>query len=104
MKVYRGFRTSAGGQLVTVDGEVLAERLDLFNHSPDGFEWGYMGSGPAQLALAILADYLGDQDPAGEAVQFHQAFKSDMIAVLPVGIDWEITEDQVKKWLLGHRG
>jgi hypothetical protein len=24
------------------------------NHSPDGFEWGYHGSGPAQLALAIL--------------------------------------------------
>lgn len=24
------------------------------NHSPDGFEWGYGGSGPAQLALGIL--------------------------------------------------
>jgi hypothetical protein len=33
----------------------LELRLDLFNHSPTGFEWGYGGSGPAQLALAILA-------------------------------------------------
>ncbi|GAJ01677.1 unnamed protein product, partial [marine sediment metagenome] len=24
----------------------------VWNHSPDGFSWGYEGSGPAQLALA----------------------------------------------------
>jgi len=29
-----------------------APRSDLRNHSPNGFEWGYSGSGPAQLALA----------------------------------------------------
>jgi len=29
----------------------------LWNHSPDGFEWGYGGSGPAQLALAIYQDF-----------------------------------------------
>ena len=28
--------------------------LAVYNHSPDGFAWGYGGSGPAQLALAIL--------------------------------------------------
>ena len=38
--------------------------LDLFNHSPTGFEWGYRGSGPAQLALAILADHLGEDAAA----------------------------------------
>src|SRR5262245_55620958 len=32
----------------------------VFNHSPDGFAWGYGGSGPAQLALAILLDALDD--------------------------------------------
>ena len=37
---------------VTVDGRRLNPRLDLWNHSPTGFEWGYSGSGPAQLALA----------------------------------------------------
>ena len=36
----------------------LHKRLDLANHSPTGFSWGYGGSGPAQLALAILAHYL----------------------------------------------
>ena len=28
----------------------------IVNHSPDGFNWGYLGSGPAQLALAILLE------------------------------------------------
>jgi hypothetical protein len=48
---------------VEEDGEQrpLPPRNDIVNHSPDGFEWGYGGSGPAQLAFAILADYLGPQ-------------------------------------------
>ena len=32
----------------------LDPRYDLRNHSPTGFAWGYGGSGPSQLALAIL--------------------------------------------------
>ncbi|GAI22752.1 unnamed protein product, partial [marine sediment metagenome] len=34
----------------------------ICDHSPDGFNWGYAGSGPAQLALAILLDVTEDQD------------------------------------------
>ena len=35
--------------------EVRPERsLRVRNHSPDGFSWGDGGSGPAQLALALL--------------------------------------------------
>ena len=75
-KTYIGtpHRESVSGQsLVTVcDGqksEPLPLRLDLFNHSPTGFGWGYGGSGPAQLALALLADFLGDDD---RAIRLHQ--------------------------------
>ena len=56
---YRGVRFGGNekeGRLgrcaVTKDGRKLNPRLDLFNHSPTGFEWGYGGSGPAQTALA----------------------------------------------------
>ena len=31
-----------------------SESLAVARHSPNGFGWGYGGSGPAQLALAIL--------------------------------------------------
>lgn len=57
----------------------LPLRLDLRRHSPDGFEWGYAGSGPAQLALAILAHHLGDD---AEALRLYQDFKTLAIAHL----------------------
>lgn len=48
-------------------------------HSPDGFEWGYGGSGPADLALSILCDLL----PENEAEQLYQDFKWQVIAQIP---------------------
>ena len=85
-KTYIGtpHRDSVSGQsLVTVcDGqksEPLPLRLDLFNHSPTGFSWGYGGSGPAQLALALLADALGDDD---WAIRLHQVFQVQGRSVL----------------------
>jgi hypothetical protein len=62
---YRGRRTEDGTAFVealTAIGawHLLDPRLDLRNHSPTGFEWGYGGSGPAQLALALAASRLPD--------------------------------------------
>ena len=63
---------------VTVNGEYLRlePSLKLRNHSPTGFEWGYGGSGPAQLALAILLDSQGPEI----ALQHYQNFKNAFIA------------------------
>lgn len=53
--------------------------LKIRNHSPDGFEWGYGGSGPSQLALAILLDYflnvLKISKPEEQASAYYQKFK-----------------------------
>lgn len=59
---------------VRIDGRPLspAASLRVANHSPDGFAWGYPGSGPAQLALGIL---LGVGVPERVAVRHYQAFK-----------------------------
>ena len=51
-----------------------------YYHSPNGFEWGYGGSGPADLAYSILRD-LGLTDE--EAFPLYQDFKWDIIAKLP---------------------
>jgi hypothetical protein len=67
-------------------------RLDLLNHSPTGFSWGYGGSGPAQLALALLADALADDD---RAVRLHQEFKFKVVACWPEGERWWITAEQI---------
>jgi hypothetical protein len=98
-KTYIGtpHRESVTGQpVVTVcDGQKcqpLPFRLDLFNHSPTGFSWGYGGSGPAQLALALLADALADDD---RAVRLHQEFKFKVVACWPEGERWWITAEQI---------
>jgi hypothetical protein len=78
---------------VTVDGRPLNPRLDLWNHSPTGFEWGYGGSGPAQLALAILADHLNDDE---RALVFYQRFKWSVIAELPKK-GWTLTGAEIEQ-------
>jgi hypothetical protein len=35
----------------------------LVRHSPDGFAYGYGGSGPSDLARSIVGDLLNERDP-----------------------------------------
>jgi hypothetical protein len=60
---YEGERLHAGPVVFTIDDEGNRRRLEhrVRYHSPDGFEWGYGGSGPAELALNILVDALGNE-------------------------------------------
>ena len=78
MKVYEGGR-SLDGAVVTVNGRKLDPRFDLKKLSPTGFEWTYEGAGPAQLALALLADHLGDD---GKALALHEEFMRRVVADL----------------------
>ncbi len=47
---------------------------------------GYRGSGPAQLALALVADVLGDDE---RALRAYQEFKFRFVSRLPHGKSWE---------------
>ncbi len=69
--------------------------FDLRKHSPTGFEWGYAGSGPGQLALAILVDYLGNDSAA---LALYQRFKRETIAKIESD-SWVITSSQLKKFV-----
>ena len=95
MKTYEGQREGCAA-LVTVNGRPLNPRLDLRNHSPTGFEWGYGGSGPAQLALALLADHLGDDE---QALALYQDFKFSVVAKFPKSA-WSLTSDQITQALM----
>lgn len=97
--VYRGRRLGAGASapnVVTGDNRPLspAPSLKLRNHSPDGFNWGYGGSGPAQLALGLLLDHTGDPQLAQD---HYQSFKSAFVAGWPDS--WELTGAQIDEWL-----
>src|SRR5688500_2971298 len=96
MKHYIGRRHRDGALLVTVRNEDEQERdldprFDLRRHSPTGFGCGYGGSGPAQLALAILADCLGDEFALGH----YQAYKFAVIGRLPQDENWVLSETEV---------
>lgn len=73
----------------------LDSRLDLQSHSPTGIEWGYVGSGPAQLALDILADAL-DSDLL--AVRLHQHFMYEWVVPWLESDEWMISQLQVVCW------
>ena len=99
MKTYEG-RRQGYAVIVTMDGRSLNPRLDLYNHSPTGFEWGYCGSGPAQLALAILADHLADDR---QALDVYQRFKWAVIVELPRKQGWTLTSIVIDQMLQNIR-
>lgn len=54
------------------------ESQKIKNHSPDGFSWGYGGSGPSQLALAVCLKLYGL-----DATKVYQNFKINHLSSLP---------------------
>lgn len=90
MKRYEGGRSLVGA-VVTVDGMPLDPRYDLKRLSPTGFEWTYEGAGPAQLALALLADHLGDDR---RALALYEAFMREVVADLDNS--WELTSSDIE--------
>ena len=94
-------------QVSTNGGETYHELplyLEWVNHSPTGFEWGYYGSGPSQLAYAILHQYfmmvegLTAEKAYEKAQDIYMRFKQDVIA--PIHCEkWEIEQFDIKVWL-----
>jgi hypothetical protein len=106
MKTYHGYRVMQRGlngepvccrcvvQVRMANGRKreLNPRLDLRSHSPTGFEWGYGGSGPAQLALALVADACGRR-LAKAAI--YQRVKAAIVAGLPHD-GWTLSEEEIR--------
>ena len=104
---YSGSRVRIGDdqtQVMAIVWEAAQPRLldpkpsqQLHNHSPTGFAWGYSGSGPAQLALAILLDFSGDEELT---LNHYQAFKSEFIAPLSQDdLQWSIQGSDIATFL-----
>lgn len=66
------------------------------NHSPAGFAWGYGGSGPAQLALAILINTGLHKDVASG---LYQQFKWDHVAHWPQEGEWQLDATELLEWI-----
>jgi hypothetical protein len=95
MTTYSGFRDQTGRAHVAVDqaGE-LRPLPHLVRHSPTGMDWGYAGSGPADLARSLLAHVLGGR--VAPHPRIYQRFKLAVIASLPRNQSWALTSEDVQ--------
>lgn len=96
--VYRGRRDPAAPvgdeYTVTVNGdECLPKRYDLLSASPSGFSWGFSGSGPSQLSLAILSHAYNDEF----ACKHYQRFKREVVANQPED-RWTLRTSDLDAW------
>lgn len=124
--VYRGSRGDDPSDarvitVETVDGDLLGTMRHVERHSPDGPNWGYAGSGPADCARSLLIAALGDaiavcSECAGHGTTMtgvscgfcdggytrlpYQTFKNRVVAHLDT--DWVLSRDQILAWLDDH--
>jgi len=85
VRTFEGRRT-IDGLVVTVDGRRLDEHYGVKRFTKWGFEWTYEGDSPRQLALALLAEHLRDND---RAIRLADAFMRRIVANLDN--DWALT-------------
>ncbi len=78
----------------TVEGHACATLEHVVRHSPTGVEWGYTGSGPADLALSVLARVAG----LDAADRHYQRFKAEVVAGLPFA-GGVLRASDVRAWL-----
>ena len=102
MKTYRGIRRRNQTKVIVEDSREeeeafveLPQYLDIVNHSPSGFEWGYEGSGPAQLSFALLYDVTKDKE---FSLHNYQNYKIDVISRLDE-TDWMLSAKEVEYWI-----
>src|SRR5579862_7003135 len=89
MKKFNGDRTIDGVK-AWVDGRPLDQRLDVHRYTANGFEWSYEGPEPRQLALAMLAEHLGDST---KALALVEPFMKGVVANF--GNEWEMTSADI---------
>lgn len=106
-KLYRGEPTG-GVRVVYLSDRHRGSRplRHIVLHSPSGVSWGYEGSGPADLALSILCDVLGERPTPKQlmygqykAQPHYQAFKRQVVATWEMGRPFEVNSEAVVAWL-----
>jgi hypothetical protein len=103
---YTGIRTKDVRSVVVWHDDQARPLKVICRHSPDGFEWGYGGSGPSDLALSILTDYFrrrNSRDAIAEAGLAYQDFKWRFLANIKEDA-FKIEEQQITDWLAGREG
>lgn len=100
LKTYVGMRHSHQ-TAVMVNGRPLNPRFDLWDYHPlEAFEWGYCGGGPSQLALALLADCIGNDRKACELCA---DFRRTVVEKLDCDDEWVLYDYQIRQFVRSLR-
>ena len=94
---FHGCRTASGMNSVLIiysdyPAQLLLNRAP--DRSPDGFEWGYGGSGPYALAKSILHEI----DPEYAENWLVDSFKWNIIALI-ADDEWTLTIEQIENFI-----
>ncbi len=92
--VFKGHKTLLGSKYVTYGEVELPTMYELFGASKEGFDWGYNGSAPKQLAFSMLYQ-LTDLEFAKE---YAEQFSLDVIKSL-TSRDWILSAADVFAWI-----
>ena len=84
---------------VTVNGKPLNPCNEIANYS-NGFSWGYTGSGPMQLALAICIHEFGEE--LNQHPICYSLMKSDLIGHFH-RLNFTLTSTQIQTWIKTHK-
>ena len=92
--IFAGERTKGETRVTVTEGgqhsRDLPPHLAIRNHSPTGFDWGYGGSGPAQLALALCVEVVGRD----RAERCYQSVKDRLVASIQ-GDAWMLSGSRI---------
>lgn len=101
-KLFKGVRGEFGAHVV-VDYGAGFEPFRLLElpegeprHSPTGYEWGYGGSGPSELARALLVSTLAEEPLVWDPTCY-EVFKCDVVGQLPAE-EWTLQADDICDW------
>lgn len=113
VKSYHGYAgNDVHKPLIMVRTRTLTTLDHHVRHSPDGFNWGYAGSGPADLARSILLDAFGFKPCASYPKECackakwvepcYQEFKDVFIAPLKQDTDWKLEQAPIMDWVFDY--
>ncbi len=92
--VFKGHKTLLGSRYVTYGEVELPTMYELFPQSKDGFDWGYNGAGPTQLAFSMLYQLTNLEFAKENATKF----TNDVIRTLS-SRDWLLNASDVLEWI-----
>lgn len=92
--VFKGHRTLLGSKFVTYGEVELPTRVELYEKSTSGFDWGNTGKSSNQLAFSMLYQ-VSDKELA---LKYAEQFTSDVIRSLN-SRDWLMSVSEVLNWI-----